>query len=176
MFSVRTYRYLRTLLELTLCAALTLAALSLLSLVQAQERATKAAAQTPALPSAQTEEPLMREYKGVRIGMPAEEARKKLGEPSESAGRQDFFVISNSESTQVFYDARRNVLAVSVNYLGDVSGAPTPEKVFGSPAETKPAGSVYKLVRYQRAGYFVVYTRTSGDEPLVNVTMLKILD
>src|SRR4051812_6879985 len=116
MFSVRTYRYLRTLLELTLFAALTLAASSLLSLVQAQERATKATARTPALPSAQAEEPLLREYKGVRIGMPAEEARKKLGEPSETAGRQDFYVISNSESTQVFYDAQRKVLAVSVNY------------------------------------------------------------
>jgi outer membrane protein assembly factor BamE (lipoprotein component of BamABCDE complex) len=167
MFSVRTYRYRRTLLELTLFVALTLAALSLLSLVQAQ---------TPATPAPQTEEPLMREYKGVRIGMPAEEARKKLGEPSETAGRQDFFVISNSESAQVFYDAQRKVLAVSVNYLGDISGAPSPEKVFGSPAEAKPDGSVYKMVRYQRAGYFVVYTRTSGDDPLVNVTMQKILD
>ena len=177
MFSVKTYRYLRTLLQFTLFVALTLAALSLLSTVRAQGRAPKATAQTPAPSAAQTEEPLMREYKGVQIGMPAEQARKRLGEPSDTTDRrQDFFVISSSESAQVFYDAQRNVMAVSVNYLGDVSGAPTPEKVFGSPAEVKPDGSVYKMVRYKGAGYFIVYTRTSGDDPLVNITMQKILD
>jgi len=176
MISVKTYRYLRMLLELGLFFALTLAALSLLSLARAQGRAAKASAQTHATPAAQTEEPLTRDYKGVEIGMAAEQVKKKLGSPREGSGREEFYVVSETESAQVFYDAQRNVMAVSVNYLGDVSTAPAPEKVFGSPAEAKPDGSVYKMVRYERSGFFVVYTRTGGDSPLVTVTMQKILD
>ncbi len=177
MFSVRTYRYLRMLLELGLFAALTLAALSLLSLAQAQGRAAKTtSSQTPALPAAQVEEPLMREYRGVQIGMPAEQVRQKLGTPRDSSAREEFYVVSDSESLQIFFDAQRKVFGVAANYLGDVTAAPTPEKVFGSAAEARPDGSVYKMVRYQRAGYFVVYTRTAGDSPLVTVTMQKIID
>jgi hypothetical protein len=130
MFSVKTYRYLRMLLELGLFVALTLAALSLLAMVQARD----------------------------------------------ASAREEFYVVSESESAQIFYDAQRKVMAVSVNYLGDLSKAPAPEKVFGAPVEAKPDGSVYKMVRYQRAGYFVVYARTADDSPLVNVTMQKILD
>ena len=172
MVSVRTYSYLRMILELALFVALTLAALSLLSLVQAQRPAAKTTAQA----QAQTEEPLLREYRGVQIGMAAEQVKQKLGTPRDTADRQDFFVFSESESAQVFYDAQRKVFAVSVNYLGDISGAPAPEKVFGAPVEAKPDGSIYKMVRYQRAGYFVVYTRTADDSPLVSVTMQKIID
>ena len=118
----------------------------------------------------------MREYRGVQIGMPAEEVKRKLGAARDASAREEFYVVSESESAQVFYDAQHKVMAVSVNYLGDVSGAPAPEKVFGSAAEAKPDGSIYKMVRYQRAGYFVAYTRTPGDSPLVHVTMQKILD
>lgn len=175
MISVRTYRYLRMFLELALFVGLTLAALSLLSLVQgAQRPAAKAAAQAP--PAAQTSEPLMREYHGVQIGMAADRARQKLGAPRETTDRQDFFDFSEAESAQVFYDAQRKVMAVSVNYLGDVSDAPAPEKVFGAPAEARPDDSVYKMVKYERAGYFVVYSLTAGDAPLVNITMQKIID
>ena len=67
-------------------------------------------------------------------------------------------------------------MAVSVSYLGEQSGAPTPEQVFGAPTEAKADGSVYKMVRYTQAGYFVVYSRTAGDQPLVMVAMQKIVD
>jgi hypothetical protein len=32
------------------------------------------------------------------------------------------------------------------------------------------------MVRYAQAGYFVVYSRTAGDSPLVTVAMQKIVD
>jgi len=91
--------------------------------------------------------------------------------------RQDFFNITGVESAQVFYDAQARVMAVSVNYLGEDSGAPAPEKVFGTAVETNDDGSVYKLVRYERAGYLVVYSRSGGDAPpLVTVTMQKLVN
>jgi hypothetical protein len=181
MISVNAYRYLRLLLELAVFAAVTLAVLALLSLANAQTRVPRTAPPTgtpqTAFPAAQLEEPVYREYRGVQIGMTAAEARQKLGTPSVSNERQDFFVFSSAESAQVFYDAQKRVMAVSVNYLGEGAGAPTAEKVFGTPAETRPDGSAYRMVRYQHAGYFVVYTRTAGNAPpLVTVTMRKIID
>jgi len=181
MISVTAYRYFRLLLELALFSAATVLVLGLLSLVSAQTRVPSSAppadAQQTAFPAAQLEQPVYREYRGVSIGMTAEQARQRLGAPGDTNDRQDFFVFSSAESAQVFYDARKRVMAVSVNYLGEGTGAPTPEKVFGTPAEAKPDGSIYKMVRYQSVGYFVVYTRTAGDAPpLVTVTMQKILD
>ena len=36
-------------------------------------------------------------------------------------------------------------------------------------------GRLYKLVRYPTAGYWVAYSRTTGDAPVVSVTMKKML-
>jgi hypothetical protein len=179
MISVYTYRYLRITVEIAVFAVLTFAALALLSHVGAQTRVPKPgqANQPTAFPAEQVEEPVYREYRGVAVGMSAEQARQKLGTPRDTSDRQDFFVFSPAESAQVFYDARKRVMAVSVNYLGEGAAAPTPEKVFGAPAEASLDGSVYKMVRYEGAGYFIVYTRTAGDAPpLVTVTMQKLVN
>jgi hypothetical protein len=119
-------------------------------------------------------EPPFREYKGVRIGMPADEARKKLGAPTDKGDTQDFYAFSESESAQIFYDAARKVSAVSVTFLGDVSKAPTVRAVLGADAEAKPDGSLHKLVRYPKAGYWVSYSRSGGDSPMVTVAMQKL--
>ena len=119
-----------------------------------------------------SDKPLYVEYKGVRIGMEATEVRKKLGDPSDKSDAQDFYMFSDKETAQVFYD-KGKVMAVSVNYLGEKS-APLPKDVLGMDIEAKPDGGMYKLVRYPEAGYFVSYNRTGGDDPLVTVTMQKI--
>ena len=57
------------------------------------------------------------------------------------------------------------------------SVTPAPEKIFGAPVEPAADGTVYKLVRYERAGYLIVYSRTGGDAPpLVTVTMQKLVN
>ena len=179
MNSVPAYRYFKIALELLVYIAVSLAVLALFSYANAQTRTprnTQPSAQT-ALPAPQADEPVLREYRGVHIGMSQEQARQRLGTPGDVSDRQDFYTVSGMESAQIFYDAQKKVMAVSVSYLGESSGAPTPEKVFGTAAEVKPDGSIYKLVRYQRAGYFVVYSRTAGDAPpLINVIMQKIID
>ncbi len=68
-------------------------------------------------------EPLYKEYKGVSLGMSVEEARRALGEPKSKGTRQDFFVFSEKEMAQVFYRDGK-VSALSVNYIGEDSGAP----------------------------------------------------
>ena len=179
MISVSTYRYLRMFVEAAVFALLTFAAVALLSggtRAQNAPGAPQSAAQT-APHAAQTPEPVWREYRGLKIGMSKEQVRQRLGTPGDVSDRQDFFSLNGFESAQVFYDTQARVSAVSVNYLGEESGAPPPEKVFGATVETAADGSLHKLVRYERAGYLVIYGRSGGDAPpLVTVTMQKLVN
>lgn len=116
--------------------------------------------------------PLYLDYKGMRIGMEASEVRKKLGDPQDKSDAQDFYMFSEKETAQVYYD-KGKVMAVSVNYLNP-KNAPLPKVVLGVDIEAKPDGGMFKLVRYPDAGYWVSYNRSGGDDPLVTVTMQKI--
>lgn len=135
---------------------------------------------TPTLPNSSAPgvskaaaEPLYTNYRGVSIGMSVEEVRGKLGKPESKGTRQDFFVISKQESAQVFYLTGK-VSAVSVDYVGVESGAPTPMDVFGAEVTPMKNGRVYKMARYPKAGYWVSYNRTAGQTPTVSITMRKI--
>lgn len=119
-------------------------------------------------------EPTLTEFKGVRIGMPAEEARKKLGSPRDKSDEQDFYVFNDTQIVQVYYDKGKAVSAISIDYMDGASGIPTCKEVLGTEAEKKPDGSVYKLMRYPKVGYWVSYSRTAGNAPTVTVTMQKI--
>jgi hypothetical protein len=81
-----------------------------------------------------------------------------------------------TQGARAFYDAHRSVWAVNVSYLGGQGKAPALEQVFGYPVEVKADGSVYKMVKYERAGYYVAYSRDAGDAPLVTVVMQKLPD
>ncbi len=112
-------------------------------------------------------------FMGVRIGMGADEVRNKLGHLKNKSKRQDFFVFSDTQSAQIAYDEQAKVSVISFDYLGG-DNAPTPEAVLGEPVQAKPDGSMYKLKRYPAAGYWVAYSRTPGDKPVVTVTMQRI--
>jgi hypothetical protein len=135
----------------------------------------------PAAPAAQTvqkddkeAEPAFREYKGIKIGMPADAVRKLLGNPADKGDAQDFYTFGETETAQVFYDDTRNVSAISVNYFGNVTKAPTAKVVLGAEADARPDGSLYKRIQYPKAGYWVSYNRTAGDSPMITVAVQKI--
>lgn len=117
--------------------------------------------------------PLIKDYKGVRIGMSADEAREKLGKPESKGEKQDFFLISDNEVVQVYYDKDGKVNAVVATYTGK-SALPTAVAVLGEDVAAGADGRVYKLVRYPAVGYWVAYSRTAGDSPVVSVTMKKM--
>jgi len=118
--------------------------------------------------------PTLQDYKGIRIGMSADQVRSSLDHLKEKGERQDFFTFSDHESAQVFYDEQGNVTAISIDYSADGGNAPTARAVLGEDIEPKPDGSFYKLKRYPEAGYWVAYSRTAGDRALVTVTMQKM--
>ena len=144
-------------------ALLLLLALALLPTARAQTGATDKG----------KEEPPFSAYKGVRIGMTAEEARKLLGNPTEKDDKQDVYSFNENESCQVYYDTAKKVSAVSITYFGGKS-VPTAKAILGDEAETRQDGSVYKLIRFPKAGYWVSYTRTSGDSPMTIIAIQRI--
>jgi hypothetical protein len=142
--------------------------------VQAQRRSTRqAATKTEAAPDV-IEHPLYREYKGIAIGASADDVRGKLGEPKEKSDAQDYYAFSEQEMAQFYYDSAKKVKAITIDYIGETSGAPDYKTVVGAEVETRADGSMYKLVRYPSAGYWVSYNRTAPPAPIISVTMQKI--
>jgi hypothetical protein len=129
---------------------------------------TKSATPTPAVT------PVFTAYRGVGVGLNADEVRQKLGKPEEKFDDMDLFVLSEKERARVYYDKDKKARAISVTYIGTNGGAPTPLDVLGTEIETKADGSMHHLIRYPEAGYWVSYNRTAGENPLVMVTMQKI--
>lgn len=123
--------------------------------------------------SDKTLKPYWSQYKGVRLGMSMDEVRDKLDGLKDKGKAQDFFVFSDAENGQVFYDQEGKVKAIAVNYL-DSKKAPDVIAVFGEEVQAKDDGSMYKLVRYPDAGFWVAYSRTAGDPPLTAVTIQKM--
>jgi hypothetical protein len=117
-------------------------------------------------------EPLYREYKGIQIGMTAGDVRAKLGKPEEKSDAMDFYVFSDKERARVYYQDGK-ASAIIATYMGNDSGAPAPAAVIGTDIEAKPDGSLYQMKTYPQAGYWVAYSRTAGDSPMVIITMQK---
>jgi hypothetical protein len=133
---------------------------------------TVAVAQTRRIPATVDESPIFHEYRGIQIGWLADDVRKKLGAPADKGEEQDFYTFGEKETCQILYDkVTKKVTAISVDFMTGASDVITPQQVFGSDFETKPDGSKHKLVRYPKAGYWVSYSRTAGDSPIVTITI-----
>jgi outer membrane protein assembly factor BamE (lipoprotein component of BamABCDE complex) len=123
-------------------------------------------------PGTATQQPRYTEYKGVRLGMSADEARAKLGTPAMKASDQDFYVFSENETAQIVYNPAQKVITISVDYLGGI-GAPDSKAVVEGELEAMANGSLHRIVRYQSMGFWVSYSRTAGPMATVTVTLQK---
>ena len=120
-----------------------------------------------------TAQPLISDYKGIRLGMTSQQVRAKLGDPAMKADDQDYYEFSPAESAQFAYDATHKVVTISIDFSG--AGAPDYRNVVGPSIDQMADGSLYKLVRYEAQGFWVSYNRTAGTAPVVTVTIQKIL-
>ena len=119
------------------------------------------------------QQPLYTEYKGVRLGMSAEEARAKLGMPALKGSDQDYYVLSENETAQICYDAAQKVITISVDYLGGI-GAPDYKAVVGGELEQMANGSLYRIVRYESLRFWVSHNRATVPVTSVTVTIQRI--
>ncbi|HZI87276.1 MAG TPA: hypothetical protein VFD48_10600, partial [Pyrinomonadaceae bacterium] len=109
---------------------------------------------------AQIQQPLYREYRGVRLGMTSAEARAKLGEPAMKSDEQDFYVFSANETAQIAYTAQK-VVMISTDYTSGV-GAPDYRSVVGDGLLLqRPDGSLFRMVLYSSEHFWVSYNKSA---------------
>ena len=121
------------------------------------------------------ENPILNDYRGVKLGWLADDVRKKLGNPVNKADDQDYYIFNENERAQIYYDKdTRQVTAISVDFISGATEILTPQQVFGADFEGKSDGSKSRLVRYPKAGCWVSYSRTAGDKPIISVTIQKM--
>lgn len=152
-------------------AAITVAFAFGITQAPAQRLSTKAA--TPAVHAA-PDRSLFSEYRGVAIGTTAAEVRAKLGNPKESSATDEQFIFSEAESAQFYYDAAHKVNAIMITFQGDVSKAPAAKDVFGEDVAPNDQGTIFRMTRYPKAGYWISYTRTTGADAMVNIALQKM--
>ena len=116
--------------------------------------------------------PVMKGYKGVMIGMTANDIRLKLGEPLSKSDAQDYYAITEMESVQVFYNAEFKATTISIMYMD--KNAPTGKDVLGEEVAPKADGSLFKKIEYKEAGYSVLYCRSASETPITTVTFQKL--
>ena len=159
---------LTTRLHITaICVVLLLLAMGLSANGQARKTATAQ------LREGTVQHPLFTEYKSVRLGMTAAEARAKLGDPALKDKDQDYYVISDNETVQIAYNSAGKIVTISVDYMGGV-GAPDPKTVVNGELQLKPSGALYRMVRYDAEGYWVSYNRSAGPVIVVTITLQKL--
>ena len=175
---MRIRNFKRLPLWLAILAVLIAAVLIAVPLTSGQTLDTKQIAQTTAhnksADGANELQPVFKEYRGIKIGMSAAEVRKLVDKLRDKGDKQDFFVLSDTETAQVFYDKEGKVRAISIDYLGKGSDPPMPVEVLGEEIQPKSDGSMYDLKRYPAAGFWIAYNRTAGDDPTVTITMQKV--
>jgi len=101
---------------------------------------------------------VMKEYRGVRLGLSADEVHKLLGKPRVTSpdGAEDY-VLNDENSVAIYYDANKTVNKIVLDFTGE-KAAPDWKEVVGN-AKVEDAGSGIKLAKY------------SSDEEQFSVTM-----
>src|SRR5215831_4944376 len=70
------------------------------------------------------DKPVFANFKGVQIGMSADEARKKLGSPKDKGDDLDLYVFNDTQAVQVYYDKAKTVSAISIDFMDGGADAP----------------------------------------------------
>jgi hypothetical protein len=125
-------------------------------------------------PPAPKKKAALSDYKGIAIGTTTDDVRKKLGSPEDKGDDQDFYVFSDHETGQFFYDAEHKVKAIAITYTGNLASALTPVQVFGHDVAPNPEGGIFNMVRYPEAGYWISYNRTAGENPIISIAIQKL--
>ena len=120
----------------------------------------------------QAQQPLYREYRGVRLGMTAEEARAKLGVPAMKSDEQDLYVFSANETAQLVY-VEQKVVTISTDYTNGI-GAPDYKSVVGENLQQRPDGSLFRMVLYPSERFWVSYNKGASEVPVVTITIGKM--
>jgi hypothetical protein len=117
----------------------------------------------------------MKEFRKVGIGMSADDVESAWGDPKVKDESGFLFNLSDSETAQVELGPEKKVTAIAITFK-DGKGAPSLAEVFGAgaTADRQANGTLYKMVRYKDAGYWISYYEASGDNAATTVTIRKL--
>lgn len=112
---------------------------------QTETQVAKATVNAPTSTTGAQAAPVFSGYRDVKIGTPVSEVRDSLERYLKAKGdKQDFLVLSETETGQIFYDGAGKVTAISIDYAAKNGHAPTPMEVLGSEIQPKPDGSIMR--------------------------------
>lgn len=119
--------------------------------------------------------PFLKEYRKITIGVAADALRDAWGKPKMEYSDGFVYELSDSETVQINIGPERNITVISITFIQG-KGAPTFADVFGEGVtpDKSENGSVYKLVRYPNAGYWVAYYAGPTENADVSLTMQKL--
>lgn len=122
-----------------------------------------------------TQAPYLKEYRKIAIGTPADTLGEVWGKPQMEYPDGFIYELSDSETVQIVISPEKKIATISVTFV-EGRGAPAFAEVFGGAItpEKRENGSVYKLVRYPDAGYWVAYSMGPGEKANVSLTMQKL--
>jgi hypothetical protein len=126
-------------------------------------------------PVIKTAVPFIKGYNQIAIGEAADQVEDTLGNPKFRDADGYLYDLSDSETLQIRFSDGDLVTTIAAIFT-DASKAPTFAEVFGS--ETVPIpradGTIYMMVRYPDAGFWVSYFRGGGDKATVALTIQKL--
>ena len=118
--------------------------------------------------------PAMTEFRKVAVGTTADGVKQAWGKAEVEDATGFIYNFSPKEMAQVALDADKKVDTIAVTFQ-DGTGAPKAADVFGpkEKVERKENGSIFHMVRYPEAGYWVSYF-SQGEGKAVIITYKKI--
>ncbi|HZS07637.1 MAG TPA: hypothetical protein VFD58_22570 [Blastocatellia bacterium] len=136
-------------------------------------------AQTPASPerqqaptqAAQPAPPVLHEYRGVRLGLTAEQVRGVMGKASRTGEGMDEFKLGDGDLITVYYDAKGAVRTIEL-YFTDAARAPAWTEVVGNAEiQSQPSGSKFARVVVSDENFWVtMYRSKSGTVTTITIS------
>ena len=119
--------------------------------------------------------PYLDNYRDVKIGAAADDVIDKLGKPKFKDDSGFLFDLSKNETLQIKLGPDSKVITVAAIF-SEETAAPTFTDVFGPTATPDPRAdvSIYKMVRYPEAGFWISYYKGAGKDATVAVTIQKL--
>lgn len=117
----------------------------------------------------------MKEFRKVGIGMSADDVESAWGEPKVKDDSGFLYNLSDSETAQIEVGPEKKVTAIAIMFKNG-KGAPSLAEVFGAgaTADREQNGTVYKMVRYPDAGYWLSYYAGSGENAVTTITIRRL--
>lgn len=113
---------------------------------------------------------VMREYKGVRLGMKSEEVQAALGKPENKSEASEEYKLSGDDTLTVHYDS--GLVKALMFYYSDAKNAPTWKDVVGD-AEVKvnENGSKFAKVEVSAEKFWVLmYQNKTGTTTTITIS------